>query len=232
MKYLNDFVITIDVDWASDEMILDTYSLLKERKVKSTWFFTHQTKAIDEIVKDGLVEIGIHPNFLSKSSHGANVDEVIATISSWFPDAVSTRSHGVVTSGEILFKLATKTKIRIDTSYFLPESPDIKPAIHHFPNGKICKIPFFWSDDYQLVKNEISSSFSVLDFENVHGLKVLNFHPVHIFKNTPSLKFYNESKSNTSFIRNTASSGARDYFEQAISLLVNKETFFLKDLYE
>ena len=38
---LNDFLITVDIDWAPDIAIAETAKYLIENEVKATWFVTH-----------------------------------------------------------------------------------------------------------------------------------------------------------------------------------------------
>ena len=54
-------------------------------------------------------------------------------------------------------------------------------------------IPFYWSDDKHLV---LSSSFGLPSLNlRQAGLKVFNFHPIHVLMNTSSEKHYQTFKS-------------------------------------
>src|SRR5688572_22770431 len=55
--------LTIDIDWASDEVIADTAALVEEAGVAATWFVTHDTPQIGRLRANPLFELGIHPNF-------------------------------------------------------------------------------------------------------------------------------------------------------------------------
>ena len=55
--------ITIDVDWAIDEVLKDTIDLFIKNNVKATILLTHQTDLIKDISDNSLFELGIHPNF-------------------------------------------------------------------------------------------------------------------------------------------------------------------------
>ncbi len=64
--------ITLDVDWAPDFMIDAAAQALVDREVKATWFVTHASPAVERLREHpDLFELGIHPNFLAGSSHGA-----------------------------------------------------------------------------------------------------------------------------------------------------------------
>ena len=55
--------ITLDIDWAIDEVVTYCLDLLNAANVKGTFFATHASPIIDLIESSGH-EIGIHPNFL------------------------------------------------------------------------------------------------------------------------------------------------------------------------
>jgi len=91
--------ITFDIDWAHDDVLLDTYQLCFDAGVKSTFFITHQTKALEKLAADELVTLGIHPNFqplLRKSPDSLSVEEEICRLMEIVPSAVCSRSHGVI----------------------------------------------------------------------------------------------------------------------------------------
>ena len=43
-------LITIDIDWASDEIIDHVSDILLSKKVKATWFITHDSPSIRKLV--------------------------------------------------------------------------------------------------------------------------------------------------------------------------------------
>lgn len=55
--------LTFDMDWAIDEVLDDFYGLLKKYGLVGTIHVTHGTKMLDRFRKDGILELGIHPNF-------------------------------------------------------------------------------------------------------------------------------------------------------------------------
>jgi hypothetical protein len=38
---VNDYLITLDIDWASDSAISQTINYLIDNEAKATWFITH-----------------------------------------------------------------------------------------------------------------------------------------------------------------------------------------------
>ena len=57
--------LTFDIDWAEDKMMEPILEELLKRRMKSTWFVTHDTPLLQVFRKHSdLVDLGIHPNFL------------------------------------------------------------------------------------------------------------------------------------------------------------------------
>lgn len=62
--YSKKIFLTLDIDWAHDEIIKDTIDLLQKFGVKATVYITHRSEYIkNEVSKNPLIELGIHPNF-------------------------------------------------------------------------------------------------------------------------------------------------------------------------
>ena len=89
-------VITLDCDWAPDFVIKYVAGILTERKVKATWFITNDFPFLDELKKNPLYEIGIHPNFAQKSTQGQNPDSILTNLKSLVPESKSLRTHSLI----------------------------------------------------------------------------------------------------------------------------------------
>jgi hypothetical protein len=190
---MNDFVLTFDLDWAPDFMIEEIASWMRDERVRSTWFVTHGCKALEKL-RDApdLFELGIHPNLLPGSTQGETPEKVLSHLLDIVPEARSVRFHGVVQSGPLLKFILTQTQIRMDSTLFLPNMTSIQP-IEHQQFGKILlRIPFFWSDDYEMGKR--IPQWEVTPHLQVQGLKVFNFHPVHVYLNSADDKPYQKLK--------------------------------------
>ena len=86
--------LTLDIDWASDDIIEDIAEYLLEKKVKATWFATHESQATEALKSyPEFFERGIHPNFFEGSSHGKTYEEVLEYCLKIVPEAISSRSH-------------------------------------------------------------------------------------------------------------------------------------------
>lgn len=107
MAPTNDFILTLDIDWAPDFVIEQVARIMIENKVKATWFVTHESEAIERLREnDDLFELGIHPNMLSGSTHGKTEDEVLTHVKKIVPGAISMRTHGLYQTSNFIVKAA------------------------------------------------------------------------------------------------------------------------------
>lgn len=188
--WVSRMFVEIDVDWAPDEIIDDTISLLEKYNVDATFFSTHKSDALSNISRANQYEIGVHPNFIpllkGDDSKGADYKEVISRIMDIVPDAKSAKAHSLVDSSLILHWY-NEVGITHDNTYFI-DSPDMQPLVPWRLWNDIIRVPLYWEDDYACVTKY------QLDFDNVLksslGVKVFGFHPLHIFLNTESLDRY------------------------------------------
>jgi hypothetical protein len=180
--------LTFDVDWAIDEVWLETIKILEDYEVPATWFVTHKSHLISRIKKNSNFRIGIHPNFnplIENDNFSKDINRIIDDFFSFIPDSNIVRSHSLFQSEKIL-DLFDEKGFNIICNNFIP---------YNF-NGKIFPyklwknlliMPHCWQDNVSL-KMKLNLP-SVLD-----QLIILNFHPIHIFLNTKNLRVYDESK--------------------------------------
>lgn len=186
-------LLTFDVDWAADFMIDSIAAALIERDVRSTWFVTHASPAIDRLrERPELFELGIHPNFLPGSSHGQTTAEILATCMSIVPEATSMRSHALVQSSPILAQVVESTPIRCDASLLLPDASHIEPVGFPHAEGPLVRVPYFWEDDIEMMRAAPRWSFE--DDPHAEGLRVYDFHPALVYLNAPDIGPYQELK--------------------------------------
>ena len=193
--------ITFDVDWAPDFAIDCCAELLAEQGVKSTWFVTHQSPAVERLrSRPDLFELGIHPNFMPKSSHGSDPEQVLCTCMEFVPEAVSVRMHGLLQSGNILDLILSRTPIKFDVSLFHPRARNIE-VIKYERFGKVLwRIPYVWEDDYVMESSvpEVVRDHEFAGFARkllgASGPQIFNFHPIHVFLNSNRMGRYNAMK--------------------------------------
>ena len=192
--------ITLDIDWAPDYAIDAAADRLREAGVKATWFVTHASPAVDRLRESpGLFELGIHPNFFEGSEHGESLGDVLAHVKGLVPEARSIRSHGLYQSSRLLTAIARDERLETDVSLFLPGHPDLRPVTLRLPAGPIVRVPYFWSDDHEMAQAD--PAWSVEPLLAGGGLKVLNFHPVHVFLNAADTAPYSAVQAASASLR-------------------------------
>jgi hypothetical protein len=180
------FVLTGDVDWASEHCIERFIDHAASLGIVPTLFVTHRSAAIDAAAAAGKVHLGIHPNFLAGSSHGATIDEVLDFVFDLVPEPVAARSHCFFDHSAIAAALAARG-IGIDSNLCCHLQEGL-PVLRHW-NG-IRRLPVFFEDDVHWTQGR---GWAFDDYRAAFaspGLKILNFHPFIWALNTPDEKYY------------------------------------------
>ena len=183
-------VLTLDVDWAPDFAIDFAAEIFIKADVRATWFITHASPALDRLREHpDLFELGIHPNFLPGSSHGDGHADVLDHCLGIVPEARSMRTHCLVQSNQILQMAMKSGRIEADGSIFLPYASGLEPAMYALDEGRIVRIPLFWEDDYEMEQPQPNWDMDDVIGKGT-GLKVFDFHPLHLYMNTVDLEVY------------------------------------------
>jgi len=190
----NGIALTLDVDWAPDFMIDFAAQILSEHQVRATWFITHDSPALGRLrSQPELFELGIHPNFFPGSTHGDSPGAVLRHCLDLVPEAVSLRTHGLLQSTSLLGQVMSETGITTDASLFLPHANDVRPLDYQWERKSMMRVPHFWEDDFEMERSVACWSLAPLLAEN-KGLKVFDFHPVHIYLNSSTTAAYRQLK--------------------------------------
>lgn len=210
------------------------YSLqiLSDHGIKATIFCTGKYDVIDK----SLVEVAIHPNFMADSTQGGDEEEILNFLRRSCPDAVGSRSHRLYWRNG-LEKLLRMHGFRYDCSMKCFQQPDLKPAAE---NG-FTRIPVWWGDNFHLRKGYDLNRF-VVPGMNHHGLKVLLFHPIHIYMNTENLNDYRRLNMSARIIRHEkelaslrrSGPGTERVFLDALRMVAREHGrgFFLREIEE
>lgn len=189
--YKNNVFLSLDIDWAHDEIIKDVIDLIGD--VSSTWFVTHDTPVLSELRKNKNFELGIHPNF-NILLGGSNDQKLTATtlidnLINIVPEAKTARSHSVTQSG-VLLKILSDRGITHDSNDCIPFESNI--ALKPFRTiYEIIKCPYLWADEHEWVFDRETNFEAVF---NQSELLIFDFHPIHVFLNTENEYRYERTR--------------------------------------
>ena len=240
---MNNIIITLDIDWAPDFVIDTVAETLIQSQVKATWFVTHHSPAIDRLKQHKkLFELGIHPNFLPHSTQGKTPTEVLDYCMDLVPDAMSMRTHALVQSSPLFIEIMAQTPIKRDVSLFLPRCSWIQPFEYRLHGRSLWRIPYFWEDDFEM--EAITPSWEITSLiKNDKGLKIFNFHPIHIYLNSKNIASYQKLKQHVpklfestpentrKFINTTAPGSGQMYATLIKYIAIKKNSMCIRDIH-
>ena len=210
--------ITSDIDWAPEEVLKYMIKILEKNKIRCTFFCTHFSNVMKSLSPEKY-EISVHPNFNKKLDGNDNrtVTEIIDEIKNIYPESVGIRNHSLLNSTQITNEIG-----KLGFEYISNESRLYEEEIHvrySWNNLKI--LPIFWEDDFHWLYGK---KFDDLKFNlTAKDLKIFNFHPIHIYLNTPDHDFYQNVKKHYQNpkklwkLRNKEKPGVCDFFENLCS---------------
>jgi hypothetical protein len=186
--------LTLDIDWCHDDVLAYSIDLLERADVSATWFVTHDTPLLDRLRANPKFELGIHPNFnfllQGDFRNGSTAEEVVDRLLAIVPEASCVRSHSM-TQSSVLLDIFYKKGLRYDCNHFIPIHLGLKLEPFRLWN-KLIRVPYSWEDDIDCL---YSANGNHLMNINNEQLSVFDFHPIHIFLNTPELSLYERTRS-------------------------------------
>jgi hypothetical protein len=213
--------ITLDVDWAHDDIIIYTIGLIEKYDLYATWYITHDTPILARLRENPKFELGIHPNFnpllIGSDSKGKDFEEVAGNMLGLVPEAKSVRSHSMTQNSRILDAFA-RMGLSHDCNHFIPYESDINIKPWKLWNDMI-KCPYHWEDDIEFTKKNTG----IIDVFKKSCLNIYDFHPIHIYLNTENTMRYEQTrnlhtKPEELLLQRYNNIGTRSYF---IELLEN-----------
>lgn len=211
--------VSLDLDWCHDDVLAQTLDLLESHDAAATLFVTHDTPLLSRMRANPRLELGIHPNFnpllAGSDSRGATCADVIQRCLDVVPEARSVRSHSLVQSTSVLRAFADAGLTYDCNTYIGRDSGIALAPIRHFFGGLV-RVPHCFEDDIEVTGDPTWDVDAVVD---APGLRVLDFHPIHIFLNTESIERYERARPHhdrPEQLRdhaNTEAPGTRSLFE-------------------
>ncbi|HWY35584.1 MAG TPA: hypothetical protein VNX68_13135 [Nitrosopumilaceae archaeon] len=188
--------ITLDIDWAHDDVIRYAADIFSEHHIKVTWFVTHESPVLNELRTNPLFELGIHPNYnplLLNGSYekGKTAREILNGIMKIVPEASCVRSHSL-TQNSILVDYYVESNFKSELNVLIPINSGI--MVWPFLNSSgLTELPHIWEDDVHIeFKHDYKNSLSLI--KGYEGLCILDFHPIHIFLNSSKPEHYNSAR--------------------------------------
>lgn len=208
-----EILITLDVDWAPEPAIEMSIDLLNRYGIRATFFATHDSEILRQAQRDELIEIGLHPNYFKNKNFEFVIDELLEL----YPNSKAVKAHGLYSSANIM-KLYQDRGFHTCGDIFLPNGSNLKP-LRRFGPDSLLMIPYNWEDaNYFTYESKID--FKPDRYLTVRGLKVFNFHPIHVFANTRSPSHYQDIKKHYHNPRELeklrASVGSKNFFENLL----------------
>jgi len=223
MNKNKEIYLTFDMDWACNELMDFLYDLLEKYDLAATIHITNYFASLDRYKKNKRIELGIHPNF-NILVDGNTVEglkdkkSIIEQCKSIVPDAVTARSHSLLSSTPITRSLYNYG-IRYELNCYIDPYKGI--CVYPWFLQGVLQVPFFYEDDLYLMEKCKNSLAFYLDHE-IKMYKIFNFHPIHLFLNSESLKRYERVKENYqdfSILQknvNTNNYGILDFFKELV----------------
>lgn len=185
--------LTFDIDWAHDDVLSTTIDDVERAGVRATWFVTHETPLLARLRENPDFELGIHPNFnfllAGDARNGATAEAVIDEMLRIVPEATAVRSHSTLVSTPLL-ALFAKRGLRYDCNTFIPHFTgiDLRPWTNW---TGMTMVPYFWEDDVAFLGADAADTAGLCALP---GLRVFDFHPVHVYLNTEHVSRYDTAR--------------------------------------
>lgn len=178
------FVLTMDTDWAPQFVLDHVLDMLRTYNAPATLFCTSAYDLPADMLANGTLEIGLHPNFMPGSTQGppdAGEEGRLRHLLDLYPDAIGSRSHRFYWHSG-LRALLLRNGLRYDASIFCP----LQSHLHEYDYYGLTRFPTWWADGYHLLQGLELDRFAPPGMHEP-GLKILNVHPIHVYCNTNDL---------------------------------------------
>jgi len=171
-------LLTMDIDWASEDVISSALNFIKELNVPCILFQTHDSQTINHETSS-LFTYELHPNFCENSNHGDSVVEVINYVSGLKHSGKAVRAHKYFMPKEALSFYATN-----GFKFTLNNYTDL---IYHKPYNVLVdtyELNTFFEDGFY-IKDQYPLNISyVIERMKSDGIYVFNLHPIHLAFNS------------------------------------------------
>lgn len=186
------FTLTSDQDWAPTLAATELLARADRWRVPLHVFRTSPCPVFDAAASSGRITQGWHPNFLPGSSHGTTPKEVVSYLETHFPGVRTSRGHafGEFTAATLALREAG---IVVDSHVATAYQAELLPLMHW--TGTL-RLPVYFEDDVFFDHDPDRLDASIIEKTLFSpGLKVLSFHAIHVWLNTPSQAHYDKVRA-------------------------------------
>jgi len=226
-------ILTSDTDWVPDKVLDYFLDILDEYDAKATIFATNKVSCRNH-------EAAIHPypeiSYDKQGYARSSSFDTVENLKKVFPQALGTRSHGLIISTDLLMGLPV-LGIGYDSTYLLTFQNNIRPY-NIYPG--LLEIPIHWMDIeiMRFGKSLRLDNDYLRRQERSKALYVYDFHPSHVFTNTFSLDFYYDvykpHYTDLEYLegkRNRNEFGTEDTLIQLLEVVDRTSLKVMKDIY-
>lgn len=178
---LKTVCLTFDTDFAPDYMIEHVLSLLQKYDARATFFTTHRSGALINLLDDERYELATHPNLSPTTTQGSDLNDIISNLKSFYPKITGNRFHILGYSYRDLVTLG-KAGFTYDVSTLRLNCPYLLPAWH--PDLRMLLLTYMWEDGI-CENSNLPVALESIDIQSP-GLKIINFHPMNVYINGPT----------------------------------------------
>ena len=170
--------LTMDLDWASEDVIEVALASFDELALPLTIFQTHLSKNVQTRAKQYPTELEWHPNFLEGSSQGTGIEEISAYLQSIPSERKVTRCHLYYEPKDFpLFLSKNKIGATSNDLSLLSYKPGYRK------DGRQ-EIPLFFEDGCYIKGGHPLDIRHVLSSMKEEGDYAFLFHPIHLAFNS------------------------------------------------
>lgn len=218
--------LSFDLEWAPEFVLEDFRDLIASAGVPVTLFCTHRSEMVDRLLSLPACEAALHPNLQDAD------DERLAlrTLRDAFPGAIGARIHRLYYHSGLLrlFHEAGLNYLSNDLEFL---KGGLEPS---YDWSELVRLPIYWEDDVHCTLQYDRFDLGSLHLEN-HGLKVFNFHPVHLYLNTDRMQRYLALKGDLRDEKKMrahrrAGAGTRTLFEALLRETSGRRTALLRSV--
>lgn len=236
----SNVLITVDADWAPDFMIEKISNIFLNNHVSATFFVTHKSDYLKDLIKDKNFEIGIHfykfayKDDKSQKKHDEKLINFFSEICDFYKtDITSNRFHRLQYSYRD-YEFLRKLGIRNDLSSLLFNQKNIEP--HYNILYDILHLPYFFEDG--ICENIGNNYYNEIDIFS-KGMKIFNFHPLNTYINSSEKKhrddflfkissLVNVKENFASQFVNNEAFGSYDFLVELIKKMKKRKSNFFK----